>query len=365
MPQLFKTPILFLVFNRPDTTQRVFAEIMKVNPAQLFIAQDGPRKNKPGETERCRQVREIFRQANPDCAVKTLFRENNLGCREAIGSSVTWFFQNVEEGIILEDDCLPHPDFFRFCREMLERYRDNEEIMHISGDNFNFGQKAGENSYYFSKFIHIWGWATWQRAWRHYDPEMNCFPEFVRKNRMADTLRRKRLRKTWTNTLEETRLGKIDFWSYRWVYAVWNQNGLAVTPNVNLVSNIGFGKEAAHTTNRGDKLANMKSYPISPITHPSFTHRAKEDEELYRKNRMLSLAERVKNKRKIQTTKVALTIPETIFKLFLSGVNSKLTSHSAYIYKARIKYFFCLLVYKTLGRKNAVKLAEILEPDEE
>jgi len=365
MPELFKTPILFLTFNRPDTTRIVFNEILKVRPAQLYIAQDGPRKNKPGETEKCRQVREIFKHVNPDCAVKTLFRENNLGCKEAASSAITWFFENVSEGIILEDDCLPHPDFFRFCREMLERYRDNEKIMHISGDNFNFGEKAGNSSYYFSKFVYIWGWATWHRAWRHYDLDMKTWPEFVKQNRMSEISKYRRLRERWTETLQNTYLGKTNAWDYQLMCAIWNQNGLCINPNVNLVANIGFGKGATHTTNKKSKLAVVESCAIDEITHPLIIQRAGEDDELHRKNWMPSIVEKIKNREKRPMSKIIFPLPETIFKLFLAGVNPKFTRHNAYTYRIKTKYLFCLLVYKTLGMKSAVNLAEIIEKIEE
>jgi len=363
MPDLFETPILFLTFNRPDTTRIVLNEILKIRPTKLYITQDGPRKGKPGETEKCRAVRELFKQVNQDCEVKTLFRKNNLGCKKGVSSAITWFFENVEEGIILEDDCLPHPDFFRFCREMLEKYRNNEEIMHISGDNFNFGEKVGDKSYYFSKFIHIWGWATWRRTWRYYDVKMKAWPEFVKKNRMTEISKYRRLRERWTETLQNTYLGKyhINEWDHPLMCAIWNQNGLSIYPNVNLVTNIGYGKGAAHTTNKNSKLAVIESCSIGEIVHPLLIQRAKGDDELHRKNWMPLLAERMKNKRKMQMLKVILPIPEAIFKLFLAGINPKLTRHNAYTYKIKMKYLFCMFIYKTLGMNSAVRLTEIIE----
>ena len=133
--------ILFLIFNRPDTTQRVFNEIRRVKPTKLFVAADGPRKNKEGETERCQAARDIINQVDWDCDLHKLFRDKNLGCKMAVSSAINWFFENVEEGIILEDDCLPHPTFFRFCQELLGKYRDDERVMVISGDNFLFGRE--------------------------------------------------------------------------------------------------------------------------------------------------------------------------------------------------------------------------------
>jgi len=166
------TPILFLVFNRPDTTKIVFDEIKKSQPKKLFIAADGPRNGNYEDTENCEIVREIVTGVDWDCDVHTLFRKKNLGCKHAISGALDWFFSNVEDGIILEDDTLPHPKFFRFCEELIARYRNQKNIIAISGDNFQHGKRRGENSYYFSKYVHIWGWATWKRAWELYDVNM-------------------------------------------------------------------------------------------------------------------------------------------------------------------------------------------------
>ena len=169
----------------------------------------------------------------------------------------------------------------------------------------------------------------------------------------------------WTDSLQDTYRSKKNVWSNPWVCAVWNQKGLSVYPNVNLVSNIGYGKDAAHTTNSNSKLANMKSCGIDQIVHPLLIQRAEEDDELHRKNWMPSLVERIKNKRKMRMLKIILPIPEAIFKLFLAGINPKFTRHNAYTYKIKAKYLFCLLIYKTLGMNSAIKLAEIIEPIEE
>ena len=155
-----ETPVLFLVFNRPDTTAQVFEAIRQAKPPRLYVASDGAREDKEGELEKVKQVREIVSQVDWNCEVKTLFRDKNLGCKIAVSSAIDWFFEQEEMGIILEDDCLPHPTFFRFCQELLERYRDDERIGMISGNNFQFGRKCTDYSYYFSMYSHIWGWAS-------------------------------------------------------------------------------------------------------------------------------------------------------------------------------------------------------------
>jgi len=153
-----KAPVLLLIFNRPDTTQLVFNKIRKARPAELYIAADGPRKNQPDDPENCRKAREILRQVDWDCKISTLFREENLGCKIGVSSAIDWFFSEVEEGIILEDDCVPDQSFFQFCQELLARYRDDKRVMMISGDNFQFGRRRTDYSYYFSQYVHIWGW---------------------------------------------------------------------------------------------------------------------------------------------------------------------------------------------------------------
>jgi len=192
-----KVPVLFLIFNRSDTTQLVFNEIRKAQPAQLFIAADGPRKDRPEDIENCRKVREIIRQVDWDCSVSTLFRDENLGCKRGVSSAIDWFFSHVDEGIILEDDCVPDPSFFPFCQELLERYRDDERIMVISGDNLQFGRRKSQYSYYFSRCFHLWGWATWKRAWDNYDIKMELWPKIKETGRLKDILHDPNAEKYW------------------------------------------------------------------------------------------------------------------------------------------------------------------------
>lgn len=239
MEKEFCSPILFLVFNRPETTIRVFKAIRQVRPPRLFVAADGPRSDRPGEAEKCAEVRKIATAVDWPCEVKTLFREQNLGCRVAVSSAVNWFFENVEEGIILEDDCLPHPDFFRFCQELLEYYRNDKRIMHIGGNNFQFVQKCNDASYCFSRYAHIWGWASWRRAWKHYDVDLNNLDEAV----LTHTFKKRHIIARWLEILMAVKRKDPNFntWDFQWAYTLFAHDGLAVIPNVNLISNIGFG----------------------------------------------------------------------------------------------------------------------------
>ena len=267
---LLKVPVLFLIFNRPDTTKQVFDEIRKAQPAQLFVAADGPRKDRPTDYELCKKTRDILQQVDWDCKVSTLFRDENLGCKKGVSSAIDWFFSSVDKGIILEDDCVPNQSFFLFCQELLERYRDDERIMMISGDNFQFGKRRTNCSYYFSKYFHIWGWATWKRAWNHYDIDMKLWPEIKEGRWLKDILKDNKTEKFWEKIFENTYLGKINTWDYQWVFSCWIQNGLSILPNVNLVKNIGFDGTATHTKGR-NKQANLpvNSLPF-PLINPEF-----------------------------------------------------------------------------------------------
>lgn len=246
MSRSTETPVLFLIFNRLDTLKRVFNEIRKAKPRKLFIAADGPRKDIHGEKEKCEEARKITESIDWKCDVKRLYRNKNLGCRKAVSSAIDWFFESVDEGIILEDDCLPDPTFFRFCEEMLYKYRDGEKVMHIGGNNFQKPENQSNNSYYFSKYSHIWGWATWRRAWKKYDVDMKDWLD-VKKSKIINTYFNSYTEKIyWQTIFDVTYKNKIDTWDYQWLYTVWKKEGLCINPGVNLVENIGFGRKATH-----------------------------------------------------------------------------------------------------------------------
>ena len=237
-----KLPVLFIVFNRPETTRRVFSAIRDYRPARLFIAADGPRPDRPDDAERCRLAREAAQKCDWPCEVTTRFLERNLGCRNAVSSAVSWYFSQVDEGVVLEDDCLPCPNFFRFAEAMLERFRDDEQVMHISGVNFQDGVQRGEADGFFSTIPHIWGWASWKRAWRHYDVDMQDYPQVRASGELAANLPGTRYLK-WVllRMMEQTyrKSPYFDTWDVQWHYTLAKRGALAVAPNVNLVSNIG------------------------------------------------------------------------------------------------------------------------------
>jgi hypothetical protein len=261
-------PVLFLVFNRPDTTGRVFQVIREARPCRLFVAADGPRPGRDDEADRCAEVSRIATAVDWPCEVKTLFREHNLGCKRAVSSAIDWFFTQVDEGIVIEDDCLPDPSFFRYCTELLERWRDDERVMGISGDNFIGAQWQPPGSYYFSRFPHIWGWASWRRAWVHYDVAMRDWPLHRDMGLMKKIFPASRLQqRRWASMFDRLERGDIDTWDYQWSFACWKRGGLTCIPAVNLVTNIGFGPQATHTHNAEASLARLPrgrlEFPLS------------------------------------------------------------------------------------------------------
>lgn len=256
------TPVVFIIFNRPDVTQRVFDEIACAKPPKLLVIADGPREHKVGELEKCHLTRAIIDQVNWECDVLTNYSDKNLGCKERIVSGLNWAFEKVEEAIILEDDCLPNASFFRFCSEMLERYRDDERIGMISGDNFLSPKMKLNSSYYFSRYCHIWGWASWRRAWNLYDSEISSWPK-LRNDLWLDSLGlRSSEMNYWRRMFDKVHSHQLDTWDYQWVYACWLHNMLAVMPQNNLISNIGFGQDATHTRG-GSIYANLPTKPLS------------------------------------------------------------------------------------------------------
>lgn len=265
-----ETPVAFVIFNRPSTTRRVFEEIAKAQPRKLLVVADGPRENRAGESVLCADTRSIIEKVDWDCEVLTNYSDKNLGCKRRVSSGISWVFEEVEEAIILEDDCVPHPSFFQYCEKLLDIYRDDERVMSISGDNFQFGRKRDNYSIYFSRYMHVWGWASWRRAWKHYDVDLKIWPEIKQYGRLHDLFRSAAEINYWSRILDSVKAGKIDTWDYQWTFAHWVNGGLCVLPNVNLISNIGFGGDATHT-NKSSRFADMPTEAMEfPLRLPSY-----------------------------------------------------------------------------------------------
>ncbi len=264
----FNTPILFLVFNRPSTTRKVFSAIKKIRPKYLYIGADGPREHRAGEREKCEDVRSIVNEIDWDCEVKTLFRDKNLGCKMAISGAIDWFFENVSEGVILEDDCVPSLSFFPYCAELLAKYRDDNRVMTISGDASPFKHKFDKSkySYFFSHYPLIWGWATWRRAWKSYDVNLTNWSEVKTDKKSFPILKNQIQRDYWFKMFNRMFQKKVDTWDYQWSYNLLIHSGLAIIPKSNLISNIGFGEDSTNYTG-GNKEYRIE-FPIKDMKFP-------------------------------------------------------------------------------------------------
>lgn len=268
-----ETPVVLILFNRPDVTRRVLAEIAKARPRTLWVIADGPRPNRPGEKEKVAATRSLIeqfeQQLDRPCQVRRNFSEKNLGCKRRVATGLDWVFGACEQAIILEDDCLPSGDFFKFCQELLNRYHDDERIAVISGDNFQNGRSRTPHSYYFSKYFHCWGWASWRRVWKTFDADMKSWPSFRKRRDLKKWQDSAGEEAYWERIFGDTHAGKIDSWAFAWLYSCWRHDRLTILPDVNLVSNIGFGSDATHTSQGEHSYANLPTHPICPLNHPT------------------------------------------------------------------------------------------------
>lgn len=270
------SPLLFLTYKRIDTTMQVFAQIKQVRPKRLYIASNYPKT--PYENDKVFTLRSLLeRSIDWECQVFRMYRDSHLNAKDSISSAVSWFFEHEEQGIILEDDCLPTLSFFRFCDELLERYRDEERVMMISGwSALDFAPNPSADTlcpkarlhedYYFSKYNHIWGWASWARAWRQYERESSDFAKDFAHFAFSSASERR----SWRKIFSAYYGGKIDTWDYPWTFSIWKARGLCVYPKNNMIQNIGFNRDDAAHTHGDSKFATMPSYELAfPLTHPS------------------------------------------------------------------------------------------------
>ena len=251
-------PILFLIFNRPQETACVFAAIRSVRPQQLFIAADGPRISKIGEAELCEQTRSIAAKIDWPCEVKTLFRTENLGCGHGVSSAISWFFEQVEEGIILEDDCLPHESFFEYCANNLETYRNDTRVMMISGMSYLLNEKKVKDGCFLSRYYPIWGWATWRRAWQQYDFSISEWGTTFGYQDLVAIFAREDIAKFWKSYFDRIIAKEIDTWDVQWCFACIKNKGYALVPFNNLISNIGF-----NGTHANGQPSRFQGLPVS------------------------------------------------------------------------------------------------------
>jgi len=278
---MLQTPVALFIFNRPQATQRVFAEIARAKPRRLLIVADGPRTAE--EAALCQTTRQIIQQVDWECELLTDLAEQNLGCKRRMLSGLNWVFAQCTEAIVLEDDCLPHPSFFGFCQELLERYRNEPRVFAISGNNFlpPAMQERMRESYYFSHSPLTWGWAAWRRTWQLFDFEIRRWPELRETDWLARRLAHPLFKPYWEKIFDETYRGETNAWDYQLTFAGWLQESLSIVPRVNLVSNIGFGTEATHTFDSHSHLANMPTAELRlPLKHPRRIERNRQADEL-------------------------------------------------------------------------------------
>lgn len=265
---MFDIPILYIVFNRLDTVKRTFPKIREIQPAELYIAADGPRPSKEGEAENCKIVRDyVTSNIDWDCKVHTFFREENLGCGKNVSAAITWFFDNVEMGIILEDDCLPDMTFFPYCRELLLKYKDEPRVMHIAGDNpVQWSKLKHHESYYFEPIQHCWGWANWANRWKNYDFDINDNYKNVLNTNVY--FKNPRTKEQWSNLLEQMREHRIDTWDVQWSYKILEMGGLCINPRNNLIQNIGMNS-GVHFEGNDSDADGRPAIPMNfPLVHP-------------------------------------------------------------------------------------------------
>jgi hypothetical protein len=260
-------PVLLTAFNRPVETARVLDAIRGYAPTQLFLAVDGPRAGVPGETESCAEVVRVLEGVDWTCEVERLVRNENLGCRRAMEGAIDWFFEHVPEGIILEDDCLPSPDFFRLCDVLLDTYRDDQAVGMICGTNV-LGEWRPSGASYFFGVGAVWGWASWRRAWGRAADHLVALgsPDACA---TAERLLGSARWRTLHTRLRAVARGELDTWDYPWVFALAARGQLAVLPAVNLVTNIGFGPGATHTVAEGGALDGLAVLELEDPIRPA------------------------------------------------------------------------------------------------
>ena len=280
----FETPILLIVFNRPDKTQKLFERIKEIQPRKLFVSADGPRLNNESDKLLCKKTRDIFNKIDWDCDYQTRFSEINLSCKKNVIDSIDWFFSENEEGIILEDDCIPNISFFNFCKILLKKHRNNKKIMQINGTNLDVDySNLTDDAYFFSKLNHTWGWASWRRAWIKFDKKLDNYP-IVKKNGLIQKYYVDNEISNWMiRYFDKTFENKDNIWSSNWSFSILIEDGLCISPTFNLVKNIGF--DGSGTSGKAKKFAKFftqESFEIVNFQHPKeINYNLKFDQKLF------------------------------------------------------------------------------------
>jgi len=258
-----KLPVALIVYNRPHFTKAVLKKIFDYRPPKLFVIADGPKNNK--DKKLCNEVRDLIDSFNWECSIQKIYSNNNMGLKKRVISGLNEVFERSVSAIILEDDCLPSDDFFIFCNEMINRYENEERVGLVTGVNFQDGILRGSGSYYFSKYNHCWGWATWSRSWDYFSESIDFWPEFKRSPDWKRNFNSFRERQFWTKHFDYTFKNNSNSWAANWTLSVWYKKLLTVTPQYNLVSNIGFGDDSTHTNDSNSRYANMDIEKLGKI----------------------------------------------------------------------------------------------------
>ena len=261
--------VALVIFNRPVLTERILARIALARPERLFVIGDGPRPDRPEDVSLVKAVRKAMERVDWPCHVVTNFSDQNLGCGMRPFTGISWVFEQVDRCIILEDDCLPDPSFFPYCEELLERYRDEEKVVSITGDNFLKGGWRGPSSYTFSIYPFGWGWATWRRAWRNMDYTLRDWPALRETAWLETALQSPRAARYWSALFDTVAGGRRnDIWDYQWIYSCWRMGGMVAYPRVNLVENTGWGADSTHTREVNQVQCVKADRMQFPLRHP-------------------------------------------------------------------------------------------------
>lgn len=262
-----KTPIALFIYNRPTNLKRIAKIIRSVNPSKLYVIADGPKDSE--DKKRVDEARNILESSiNWDCRVNKNYASKNLGLKERFSSGIDWVFTHEDRVIFLEDDCIPDPSFFPYCEELLTKYENNDRVATISGNNFQYGQLPINTSYYFSKYAHVWGWATWKRVWDQYDKDINSWNQLRETSWLKLATKSFVVSKFWTYIFDALQNNQINTWDYQLTYLCLENNMVNIIPAVNLVSNVGYGQEATNTKRRSKAIGIPVGQMSFPLVHP-------------------------------------------------------------------------------------------------
>lgn len=263
---MFKTPIVLLVFNRADTLKKILKILEELKPSNILVVADGPRVGRLDDINRCKDVRGLIDSITWDCNIQRNYSDVNLGCKNRVSTGITWAFNRVSEAIFIEDDCFPDISFFYFAQELLEKYRNDMRINMVNGSNFCEDVKNSD-SYFFTKYVDVWGWASWSSRWiGKYDVNISDWPSYKKDNKFIPN---RKYRRYWRDIFDAVSKGRIDTWDYQFQYLCWREKSFNIVPSKNLIRNIGFGEDATHTKDRNSFFENINIHSLTfPLNHP-------------------------------------------------------------------------------------------------